>query len=289
MIFSCLIANYHITFNMEYDEYFQSALSPYSAPSSDNTDIYFKIEKTDTAPALPEDIPRRTIGENKYYCFLNDNDIVYYFDTKLDKIIALTSFSEDYSKIKITALNISLPELSNKFFIYNLVGYAMHYVIQMKGGFVFHSSSVSCNGNGIAFSANSGTGKTTHTSLWLQNISNCAILNDDTPIIRINGNDDVYIYGTPWAGTSGRNTNLSVPLKALVFLKRGQKNEIHKISPEAAIKPFFQGVLPPLTPNMLSNALNSIDKIFSVVPAYLLTCNMEPEAAKLAYNTIFSK
>lgn len=288
MKLSYLIAGYTLTFDMTPDEYFQTALAPYACALSENPDIYFEIEKTDIAPTVLNDISKRTIGENKYYCNICGSDTVYFYDTILKKIIALFSFSGDYTRISIKALNIRVPNLSPKCFIFNLVGNAFHYIIQMKGGFVFHSSAISCNDRGIAFSAKSGTGKTTHTSLWLQNIPNTIMLNDDTPVIKTTDTNDVKIFGTPWAGTSGRNTNFSIPLKAIVFLKRSETNTISRITPQEAVRPLFDGIIPPLTPAMLSKALNTMDRILSAVPAYLLSCNMNSDAAKVAYEGIFN-
>ena len=287
MIKSYLIAGFTIDFSMEHDEYFQNILAPYRTTAADKPDLYFEIEKTDLPPVLPRTVSKRTIGENKYYCRSDGHDTIFYFDTKLNKIIALISFSEDYSKVSIKALNIKIPEISSKYFIFNLVGYAMHYIMQMKCGFVLHSSAISCNNQGIAFSARSGTGKTTHTSLWLKYIENCQILNDDTPIIKISPSNEVSICGSPWAGTSGRNKNLSIPLKALVFIRRGVYNEIRRLAPKESVAPFFDGITPPVSPSMLTNCLVNMDRILNLVPCYLLSCNMEPEAAQTAYNAIF--
>lgn len=277
-----------MVFNMMPDDYFESILSPYSITPISKADLNFEIIKSDIAPIIPSNIQKRTIGQNKYYCNLDGNDTVFYFDTILNKVIALLTFSEDYSKITIKALNIYSPNVSSKYFIFNLVGYALHYIIQMKGGFVFHSSSICCQKQGIAFSAKSGTGKTTHTSLWLKYIPDCLMLNDDTPIIKLNDNGEVYIYGTPWAGTTGRHTNFSIPLKALVFIERNETNSIQSINSDIAIKRFYEGITPPLTPAMLSSSLYTMDRIISYVPTYLLSCNMQPEAAKVAYEAIFN-
>ena len=287
MILNYLIAGLKLSFNMEHDEYFESALAPYLKKFNGNPDVLFEIEKTDIAPNVSDDIPKNTIGENKYYCKADGLDTVYYFDTILNKIIALVSFSDDYSKVSVKALKLNIDGLTSKYFIFNLVGNALHHIIQMKGGFVFHASAVSCENQGVAFSAKSGTGKTTHTSLWLKYIKNCIMLNDDTPVIRIDNSDNVYIYGTPWAGTSGRNTNFSIPLKAIVFLKRSETNKIERIYPDEAVKLFYKGITPPLSPAMLTASLNTMDKILKLVPTYLLSCNMQPDAAKVAYDAIF--
>ena len=52
-------------------------------------------------------------------------------------------------------------------------------------GFFFHSSCLELDGEGYAFSAVSGTGKSTHTALWQKHFGDrVTMINDDKPIIR---------------------------------------------------------------------------------------------------------
>ena len=55
-------------------------------------------------------------------------------------------------------------------------------------GMMLHSSCVEKDGFAYLFSARSGTGKSTHTHLWLENLENTRIINDDKPaLFRENG------------------------------------------------------------------------------------------------------
>ena len=49
---------------------------------------------------------------------------------------------------------------------------------------LFHSSVVSLEGYGYMFLGKSGTGKSTHSSLWLKHIEGTALVNDDNPVVR---------------------------------------------------------------------------------------------------------
>jgi len=123
--------------------------------------------------------------------------------------------------------------------------------------------------------------------LWLKNIPNTFILNDDTPIIFLGKDNKFYISGTPWAGTTGINKNVTVPLKALVFLERGEENEISPMSPQEAMQPFFEGIRTPLTDEMFTKCLDTLNKLFVSVPIYRLKCNINNEAAIIAHKGIF--
>ncbi|MBR7071628.1 MAG: hypothetical protein IKI29_05670, partial [Clostridia bacterium] len=91
--------------------------------------------------------------------------------------------------------------------------------------FVFHGSAVAVKNRCFIFAAVSGTGKTTHTDLWLKNIPGSFVVNGDKPILRMES-DGVYVYGTPWMGKEGMGCNQKVPLHAVCFLSRGKENII---------------------------------------------------------------
>ena len=57
-----------------------------------------------------------------------------------------------------------------------------------------HASVVAYQGGAYMFLGRSGTGKSTHSSLWLNNIEGTHLLNDDNPVIRVEG-ETVTIYG----------------------------------------------------------------------------------------------
>lgn len=93
-----------------------------------------------------------------------------------------------------------------------------------------HASVISYDGGGYMFLGKSGTGKSTHSRMWLKNIDGCTLLNDDNPVIRIvDGN--VCVYGTPWSGKTPCYKNLHVPLKAVVRLSQAPYNKVERLTP----------------------------------------------------------
>ena len=90
-------------------------------------------------------------------------------------------------------------------------------------GCVLHSSSVVIDNEAYLFSAPSGTGKSTHASLWVKYLTEKEpyILNDDNPAIRIiNGN--IYAYGTPFSGKHDISVNQKAKLQGICFLKQSK-------------------------------------------------------------------
>ena len=77
---------------------------------------------------------------------------------------------------------------------------------------LFHGSAIAVDGEGYLFTAHSGTGKSTHTRLWMQAFGNRAVMvNDDKPFLQLD-EDRVWLCGSPWSGKHGLDANIRVPL-----------------------------------------------------------------------------
>lgn len=151
-------------------------------------------------------------------------------------------------------------------------------------GFLFHASVVECDGMAFAFAAKSGTGKSTHTALWLKAFGERArIINGDKPIFRfVNGR--LLAFGTPWCGKENLHTNASSPLKALCFLERDTENRIAALPHDEALPRLFRQVLMPSDPAARIQFFGLLDRMLEGVPVYLLGCNMSSEAALVAFH-----
>ena len=149
--------------------------------------------------------------------------------------------------------------------------------------FLMHCAVIEYEGHGYAFAAASGTGKSTHISLWQKRFGEAVrIINGDKPIMRFDG-DKLFAYGTPWCGKEGYNMNASVPLKALCFLERDTVNRIRRISPKEAVVRVFHQVLTPSDVETLDAILPLLDRMLREVPCYVLGCNISEEAAEVSY------
>lgn len=180
------------------------------------------------------------------------------------------------------------PELSPEVYVYMLLGKRFADALLDYDGFVLHSSAVSYQNNAYLFSADSGTGKSTHTQLWKRCFDGAEIINDDKPAIRlIDGN--FYVFGTPWSGSTPLNKNVSVPLKAICFIERGEKNSIERMTDNAKIiHLLLSQTLRRVGPDKTDKLFAFIDKLIRNVPIYKLSCLPDEDAAKLAYS-IMSK
>ncbi len=170
---------------------------------------------------------------------------------------------------------------------YLYTGAAFYSGLLYFGGFMLHSSAVVMDGKAYLFTADSGTGKSTHTSLWQKafGADRAQILNDDKPAIRI-GNDGIFACGTPWSGKTDLNINKIVPIGAIGFLERSEDNWIErKQGGEVVGKLLKQTVRPPQMEEM-DALLRYVDIVLKEVPVYSLGVNMTVDAAKMAYEVM---
>ena len=151
-------------------------------------------------------------------------------------------------------------------------------------GMMLHSSAVVVDDRAYLFSAASGTGKSTHTELWLQKFGDRAyILNDDKPAIRqING--VWHACGTPWSGKYDLSKPTCVPLAGIAFLNRDTTNHIERYTgPMVAFELMNQTLR---REEEMEKTLAVMARIAQEVPIWKLFCNMDLEAAEVAYNAM---
>ncbi len=149
--------------------------------------------------------------------------------------------------------------------------------------FVFHGAVLNVDGKAYAFTAKSGVGKTTHTRLWLSEFGDRVhYLNGDKPIIRfIDGVP--HAFGTPWRGKEGYGVNESAPLSAITLLGRGVDNSAREIAASDSVMKLMGQIYIPKDPRAALLTMRLADRITKTVKFVELKCNMEPEAAHVAY------
>ena len=131
----------------------------------------------------------------------------------------------------------------------------------------------------------SGRGKSTHAKNWLTYYPDRArIINGDEPIIR--RVDGIYrAYGTPFCGKERYNINTSAPLQGLCYLQRGETNAIERMEPTEAfayLMTDYQNYGTIQEENRLQY-MDLLTDFVEKIPVYILTCNQDPEAARVAF------
>lgn len=181
------------------------------------------------------------------------------------------------------------PSLSKEHIshIFHALRFAFLIAAQQHGMFVIHSASILYKGRAWLFSGCSGTGKSTHTSLW-NRLYNTPVLNGDLNIISMKDNLPV-IYGLPWCGTSGIFTTAGYPLGGIIFLRKAAVNNVITLTDDNKALSIMQRLVSPSWDVMLlQKNIDFAESIIQKIPVYRLDCTKEPEAASIIKNAIDS-
>jgi hypothetical protein len=156
------------------------------------------------------------------------------------------------------------------------------------GGVAVHSSVIVNMGRAVMFLGESGTGKSTHTQLWLKCIANSTLLNDDSPIVR-SMKGVPTVFGSPWSGKTPAYHNRHVPIAAIVRLSQAPHNKITRLGRLAAFGALFPSCPPQFTHDeaLTDGMVAVISRIIGAVPVYHLECLPDEAAAQLSFNTVF--
>ena len=155
--------------------------------------------------------------------------------------------------------------------------------------FLMHSAAVSLDGEAYIFVAKSGVGKTTQVKLWMEEFGErVQVVNGDKPIYRfLDG--VLYVCGTPWQGKEGLGNNIMVPVKTIFFLERSVENRIRPMTEGEVIGRIFHQLLMPREEESMEHFMDMVEKTIAVTDCYLLQCNMQKEAVRVAYEGVPGK
>ncbi len=157
--------------------------------------------------------------------------------------------------------------------------------------FLLHSALIEYNGEGVAFAAKSGTGKTTHIKLWQKLLGDrVTVINGDKPIVRFFENSKYPLgYGTAWNGKEHFGNCECVPIKHICFIERNEKNSCKKVNAQEVLPLIFKQVYMPDDAIGKSKTLKMINRFLNEVNIWKVKCNMDIEACEVVFNTIFKE
>ena len=156
--------------------------------------------------------------------------------------------------------------------------------------FLFHAAVIEYKGQAIAFTAPSGTGKSTHIKNWKRAFgADVDVVNGDKPILRFAKDGTLFAYGSPWSGKEGWSRNVGRPLRAIVFLGRGKENAIAPLSPADAAVPLMNQILLESDPETVSSTLALADRMLGQVGLYRLACTPDVGSALVVKNAVFGE
>lgn len=156
-------------------------------------------------------------------------------------------------------------------------------------GFLLHGAVIAWEDQGYLFTAPSGTGKSTHLALWKKYLGDQAeVINGDKPFLRLTDNE-VWVYGTPWAGKERWQVNKKVALKGICFLERGEENRIQEINAVSALPFLMRQIYFTEDPQRAGKTMELLDQMLQKVPLYRLKCDISREAFECSFKAMTSR
>ena len=242
----------------------------------------------------------RTVASQKVLKCLNDEPPYFWIFEEED---GSYSFAFSYTKARPDCILKVLPasdesvvyvtkdgaEKLAEFAISNAVMLLYTFYTAPYDTMMVHASVIAHEGRGYMFLGRSGTGKSTHSRLWLNHIPDTELLNDDNPVIRV-FDSKALVYGTPWSGKTPCYKNMQVPLKAVVRLSQAPYNKIARLAPLQS----FASLMPACSckrwdNEAMSSLHKSVEKTITMVPCYHLECLPDEEAARVCYNAVLAE
>lgn len=117
----------------------------------------------------------------------------------------------------------------------SMVRIAFSQAVLLHRAVAVHASAVCCDGMAYLFTGKSGTGKSTHSQLWLRHVPGTHLLNDDNPVLKVGDDGVVMAYGSPWSGKTSCYRNEGYPVSGLARLFQSHEN---RFVPKADVEAF---------------------------------------------------
>lgn len=194
----------------------------------------------------------------------------------------------DFSKCRATVFG---KESDQAFGLNNALMIAFAFSAAPRHLLLMHSSVPMINGKGVLCLGKSGTGKSTHSRLWLDNIAGTTLLNDDNPAVKfIPETNEVKVYGTPWSGKTPCYKNESAIIAGFLRLEQYPENIINREPGIKAFASILSSCSTMIWDKPSYNAIcNTVARIAERVPVFYLKCLPNVAAAELSHSNIFSE
>lgn len=251
---------------------------PFLTDATDN--ITFRLEIVEEMPVTTfhEETKQEEEGQVIVIGHLDDGSSYFEFWLK-NELCAVMIADKDYRQAQICLKGNWKFGLNNAFMVMYTIATANSQTA------LFHSSVVSYQGKAYMFLGQSGTGKSTHSSLWLKYIEGTELVNDDNPVVRII--DGVArVYGSPWSGKTPCYRNVVYPVGGIVKLDQAPYNEIKRLKGVRAYAAVVPSISGKRWDKKVADGLHETENLLAqLVPVWHLDCLPDEAAARLCCNT----
>ncbi len=258
---------------------------PFATGKSGELLFRCRVDDTFRFPEKGKEIGRFDCGGNNFGVYqLPDGAYQFEICNEQDRPCALMSATGNFASATVALIGSTVRERS--FGLNNALMLAFAFSALDKKTLLMHSSVVCNDGKAYCFLGKSGTGKSTHSSLWLHHIPGSELMNDDNPVVRIT-DGKVYVYGSPWSGKTPCYRQVSAPVAAFVQLRQHGENHIRRMNVLEGMASLLISISTMKWDRRIYNThCDTLSALLSSVPFYLLECLPDKDAAELSYKTL---
>ena len=273
------------------EEEYLPAYIPFRDESSDASILFaLRLETTDSLKSLsPGKVVDCLNDEAPYFWLFESEEAGYpynfglsYTRTHPDCIVKASADMKD----NVVYVPSAYAERLSEFALSNAMMLLYTFRTNPYDTLMVHASVVNHDSGAYMFLGRSGTGKSTHSRLWLENIEGTELLNDDNPVIRVH-DGEVFVYGTPWSGKTPCYKNEVLPLNAVVRLSQAPFNRITKLSPLQSYASLMPACSSMRWDSVSTEALHkTVEKVIMKVSCWHLECLPDADAANVCHDAV---
>lgn len=251
---------------------------------SDNTyDLKVRLSKVNELPPAPDDA---VFEQGRLYSKKGENVIMHMLKVRNEPPYACTVQTAEEYRFDCFYLSGNESRLQYSRQFSDLIGMETLF-LQFKA-MMLHASFIRWDGQGILFTAPSGTGKSTQADLW-EEYEDAEIINGDCVGLRLQ-NGLWRAYGLPYAGSSGIYRNESAPVKAIIVLRQAKENSIRSIGPTEVLQNIYPEIyIHRWDRGFAEKSMDLISQLAMKIPFYILECLPDQEAVNLVRKTVFGE
>ena len=269
----------------------QTYLAPYAPFAEGDADV---VPVINLRVEIVESLRDVAVGQVKeifndeapyFWLFESEGKYSYGFSYTRKSPNCIVVVSDDYSDAVVYVSKANAEKLV-EFALSNAMMLLYTFRTSGEDTLMVHASVIEYEGRGYMFLGKSGTGKSTHSGLWLKHIEGTVLLNDDNPVVRVI-DGKVYVYGTPWSGKTPCYKKECMPLGGIVRLSQAPYNKISRLRPLMAYTAFMPSCSCMRWEPKATEALHkSVEKVIMGVGCWHLECLPDEEAARVCCSAV---
>lgn len=149
-----------------------------------------------------------------------------------------------------------------------------------------HAACVEKDGYAVAFTGESGLGKSTRARAWVEGLG-AEWISGDRPAVRLE-KEGSTACGVPWDGKEQIFRDVERPLKAIMEVRRSGANYVRRLSGEQARRLLMkQTFIPMWDTDAAVMAMANVRGLIKRTPVYRVFCGPTQEDAKEIYDILF--